>query len=118
MQYDSLASEIANVCHDELFENRRGVTETSHPGGGWLLAYYNNNPYAKDDCARPRETERIIARLDQAGYRVIGRGLCDDSYTEVLLIDSEEILIDDASTIICSIVDQEAAKTFGELSAA
>jgi hypothetical protein len=112
--YTRMAKMFAQFAGSELFEKRRGVGSMGFDPecGGTVVAYFNNNPYAANKAARPSEADRIIRRLQDAGHKVLARALCDDSYTEVLLVSvkfQEGVCPHD---VVSSIVDEETARTF------
>lgn len=106
--YYGLACDLAIDAVENHIESRRGIWHLERED---LLCVYDNNPYADDANARPRQNMRIVRRLRVAGIDVIAHGESADGYSTTMLLDCSR----DRVRLVQQIISQEVEETLREL---
>ena len=106
--YYELACELAVDAVTNHIESRRGIWHLERED---LICIYDNNPYADDEDARPRQNFRIVRRLRNAGIAVFAHGHDEEHYATTILLDCSW----DRIPIVKQIVSEEVEETLREL---
>lgn len=110
-QYYELACELAVDAVENHIESRRGIWHLERED---LLCIYDNNPYADDEDARPRQNNRIMRRIEDAGIQILSEGHDPDQYTTTMVLDCSWDRIPLVKQIICEEVDETLRELYSD----
>ena len=75
---------------------------------------YDNNPYADDPDARPRQNLRIVRRLRDIGIAVLAHGHDSEIYTTTMLLDCSRDRVREVQDIICEEVEETLRELYAD----
>ena len=110
-EYYELACELAIDAVENHIESRRGIWHLERED---LLCVYDNNPYADDENARPRQTKRIARRIRESGIEILAEGHDSDHYSTSMLLDCSWDRIPFVRQIICDEVEETLRELYSD----